>query len=74
MHNYFAIETEADHRRREWERAAQAEALAAQNHATRPRANRSGWALIGLASLRSFVAPWLPLAAIVPTRCRVATC
>ena len=74
MHNYYAIETEAAHHRREWERAAQAEALAAQTRPTRQRTNRPFWPLAGLTSLRSFVAPWLPLAAFVPTRCRVSTC
>ena len=74
MNNYFAIETEAGYRRREWERTAQAEALAAKTRPARRRATWPVWPLAGLTSLRAFVAPWLPLAAFVPTRCRVATC
>jgi hypothetical protein len=74
MHNYFAIETEADHRRREWTRAAQADARAAQARPTGRRATRPALPLAGLANLRLLIAPWLPMAAFLPTRCRLATC
>jgi hypothetical protein len=58
MQNYFSIETEASFRRREWERAAEADARAAQARSTNGRVN---WPQIALASLRLLSAPRLPL-------------
>jgi hypothetical protein len=74
MHNFFAIETEAAHRMVEWERAARAESRAALAARAGSRGGRKAGPFKALANLRGLVAPWLPVAAIEPARCRVATC
>src|SRR4051794_33749477 len=66
MQNYFSMETEASVRRREWERAAEADARAAQARSTNGRVN---WPQIALASLRLLSAPRLPLiSSLTPER------
>ena len=57
MHNYHAIETEAAFRRREWQRAVEADARAAQ---ARPAHGRMRWPRIPhrtLTNLRSLTVP-----------------
>jgi hypothetical protein len=74
MHNWYGIETEAAFRRREWERAAEADA-----RSSALRATRRGFPLlklphISLAQLRALSAPRLPLTTTLESRCRAATC
>jgi hypothetical protein len=74
MHNWYGIETEAAFRRREWERAAEADA---QTNALRPirrRFPRLKLPHVSLAQLRSLSAPPLPLTTTLESRCRTATC
>ena len=69
MNNYFAIETEAEFRRREWQRAVEADARVAQATGN----GRKRWPHLSLTSLRSFAAPRLPFSMPwVPRRCSVA--
>jgi hypothetical protein len=61
VQNYFFIETEVAHRRREWERSV----MAAEQCAHVPLKNgRTGWsqlAALSLESLRSLATTWLPV-------------
>ena len=61
MHNWYGIETEAEFRRREWQRAIEADARAAQ--ASTGRARSRGFRLphLSLARLRALGAPRLPV-------------
>ena len=64
MNNWYAIETEAAFRRREWQRAVEADALASRVCA-RPRNGRKHWPRIphlSLANLRSLAPFSLPIA------------
>ena len=66
MQNVFAIETEAAHRRSEWERAI---AAAAQRVQVRPQNGGERWphlALWALASVRARATRWVPAAAWNP--------
>jgi hypothetical protein len=69
MHNYHAIETEAEFRRQEWQRAAAADMLAsvAQAAPGRPRGPRLP--RISLDRLRALASPRLPFTApVAPPR------
>ena len=63
MQNYFAIETEAAFRRREWQQAAAADARAAQARSSNGHRRWPHLPHLVVASLRSLSAPRLPLAA-----------
>ena len=70
MINYHAIETEAEFRRREWERAVEAEARVAQVCAGN---GRKHWPHLSLSSLRSLATSRLPFSSPLATRrCGVA--
>ena len=71
MNNYYAIETEAEFRRREWERAVEADARAAQ---VCTGSWRMHWPRPSLLNLRSFAAPRLSFASSLMSRRRTATC
>jgi hypothetical protein len=61
VQNYFLIETEAAHRRGEWERVVVAAERRAQ---VRPRNRRTRWSHVAsrtLASLRALATPWVPV-------------
>lgn len=66
MHNYHAMEIEAEFRRGEWQRAVEADASAAH---VRAGNERTPWSLTRVRSL----VPRLPVVSLpVPRRCRVA--
>ena len=74
MNNWYMIETEAKFRRREWQRAIEAEARAAQ---ARPVNDHKRWSLIGrtaLAKLRSFALPRPSFTPGLEPDCRTAIC
>jgi hypothetical protein len=74
MNNWYTIETEAEFRRREWQRAIEAEARAAQ---ARPANGHERWSRIGrtgLAKLRSFALPRPSFTPRLEPDCRTATC
>jgi hypothetical protein len=74
MNNWYAIETEATFRRREWERAIEAEARAAQ---ARQAIGHERWSQIGrtaLSKLRSFALPRPIVTPRLEPDCRTATC
>ena len=60
MHNWYGIETEAEFRRQEWQRAIEADARVALARAG--RVERRGWRVpqFSLARLRALSAPRLP--------------
>ena len=71
MNNYYAIEIEAEFRRREWQRAVEADARAAQVC----RGNgRTHWPRLSLMSVQSFAVPRLPFVSSLMTRRRTAAC
>ena len=61
MHNTFGIETEAAHRRREWERAVAVAAQTAQFRRLNGRTRRAGLPHQLLADLRHLFAPRVPI-------------
>jgi len=74
MHNWYAIETEAEFRRREWERAIEADALAAQ---ARPANRQPRWPRLGrltLANLRSLVVPRPSFTSRLHPDCQTVAC
>jgi hypothetical protein len=74
MNNWYTIETEAEFRRREWQRAVEAEARAAQ---ARPANGRTRWPRLGrltLANLRSLVLPRPSFTARLEPDCRTVVC
>ena len=74
MNNWYTIETEAEFRRREWQRAVEADALAAQ---ARPANGRTRWPRIGrllLANPRSLALPRLSFTARLEPDCRTVVC
>jgi hypothetical protein len=74
MNNWYAVETEAEFRRREWQRAVEAEALAAQ---ARPANGRTRWPRLGhltLANLRSLALPRPSFTARLEPDCRTVVC
>ena len=68
MHNWYGIETEAEFRRREWQRAIEADARAAQ--ASAGRAESRGFRLphVFLARLRALGTPRQPFVSPVAPR------
>jgi hypothetical protein len=74
MNNWYAIETEAEFRRREWQRAVEAEALAAQ---ARPANRPLRWPRIPhltLANLRSLAVPRPRFTSRLEPDCRTVAC
>jgi hypothetical protein len=74
MNNWYAVETEAAFRRREWQRAVEADALAAQ---ARPRSGRTLWPQLGrltLENLRSLAMPRPGLSSRLEPDCRTVAC
>jgi hypothetical protein len=74
MHNWYAVETEAEFRRREWQRAIEADARAAQ---ARPANGRMRWpriSLLTLSNLRSLAWPRPSFTARLEPDCRTVVC
>jgi hypothetical protein len=74
MNNWYAIETEAQFRRREWERAVEADARAAQ---ARPVNRQLRWPRIPrltLANLRSLAVPRPSFTSRLEPDCRTVAC
>jgi hypothetical protein len=74
MNNWYAVETEAAFRRREWQRAVEADALAAQ---ARPANGRARWSRLGrltLANLRSLAGSRPSFTARLEPDCRTVAC
>jgi hypothetical protein len=74
MNNWHAIETEVEFRRREWQRAVEAEARAAQ---ARPANGQRRWpriAQLALANLRSLAVPRPSFTTRLEPDCRTVAC
>ena len=74
MSNWYTAEVEAEFRRREWQRAVEAEARAAQ---ARPANGRMRWPRIPyltLASLRSLTMPRPSFTSRLEPDCRTVVC
>ncbi len=74
MNNWYTIETEAEFRRREWQRAVEADARAAQ---ARPANGRTRWPRIAhltLANLRSLAVPRPSFTSRLEPDCRTVVC
>ena len=74
MNNWYTIEVEAEFRRREWERAVEADARAAQ---ARPANGRMRWPRIPhltLSSLRLLALPRPTVITRLEPDCRTAVC
>ena len=74
MNNWYTIETEAEFRRREWQRAVEADALAAP---ARPANGRARWPRLGrltLANLRRLPVPRPSVTAGLEPDCRSVVC
>ncbi len=74
MHNWYAIETEAAARRRDWERAVEADARSAQAIASRSKRHLIQLPYVALTRLRSVTAPRFPFSTAMEPRCRTAAC
>jgi hypothetical protein len=74
MSNWYTIETEAEFRRREWQRAVEADARAAQ---ARPANGQPRWPRIAhpwLANLRSLAVPRPSFASRLEPDCGTVAC
>ena len=74
MNNWYTVETEAEFRRREWQRAVEADARAAQ---ARPANGRMRWPRLGhlkLANLKSLAVARPSFSARLEPDCRTVTC
>jgi hypothetical protein len=71
MNNYYAIETEVEFRRREWQRAVEADARSAQVCTGN---GRKHWPQLSLTTLRSFLGPRLPFSSPLAARRRSVAC
>jgi hypothetical protein len=77
MNNWYAVETEAAFRRREWQRAVEADALAAMATQARPGNGRTWWPRLGrltLANLRSLATPRPSFSSRLEPDCRTVAC
>lgn len=74
MNNYYTIESEAEFRRREWQRVVEADARAAQASPRNGRKHRPHLSQLSLASLRSLVVPRLPFSSALAPRRRGVAC
>jgi hypothetical protein len=74
MNNWYTVEVEAEFRRREWQRAVEADARAAQ---ARPANGRMRWSRIPhltLSSLRSLALPRPSFISQLEPDCRTVVC
>ncbi len=74
MNNWYAVEIEAEFRRREWQRAVEADARATQAH---PANGRMHWPLIShltLSSLRFLAPPRPTFISRLEPDCRTVVC
>jgi hypothetical protein len=74
MNNWYTVEVEAEFRRREWERAVEADARAAQ---ARPANGRMRWPRIShltLSSLRTLALPRPSFISQLEPDCRTVVC
>jgi hypothetical protein len=71
MYDWYRIETEAEHRRLEWQREVEAESRAAQAVSEN---GRSHLPHLSLASLRSLASPRLPFVSPLAPRRRTVAC
>ena len=74
MNNWYTIETEAEFRRREWQRAVEADALAAQ---ARPAHRRTWWPRLDrltFANLRVLALPRPSFTPRLEPDCRTVVC
>ena len=74
MNNWYAVETEAAFRRREWQRAVEADARAEQ---ARPANRRTWWPRLGrltLTNLRSLAVPRPSFSSRLEPDCRTVEC
>jgi hypothetical protein len=74
MNNWYAVETEAEFRRREWERAVEADARAAQARPANGRIQRPRITQLALARLRSFTVPRPSFTSRLEPDCGTAVC
>jgi hypothetical protein len=77
MNNWYAVETEAAFRRREWQRAVEADALAALASQARSANGRARWPRLGrltLANLRSVAMPRPSFSSRLEPDCRTVAC
>ena len=74
MNNWYTIETEAAFRRREWQRAVEAEALAAQARPTNGQLRWPRIAQLTLAHLRSLAVPRPSFTTRLQPDCRTVVC
>jgi hypothetical protein len=71
MHTFYTIETEAAFRRREWQRAADADARASQALASAAPKRRLHLPHLSLAALRSLATLRLPFSSALREPCSV---
>ena len=74
MNNWYTVETEAAFRRREWQRAVEDDARAAQ---ARPANGRAWWPRFGrltLANLKSLAVPRPSITTRLEPDCRTVAC
>ena len=74
MYDWYRIETEAEHRRREWQREVEAEVRATEAIASNGRLHEPRLPHLSLASLRSLAAPRLPFTSPLAPRRRTVAC
>jgi hypothetical protein len=74
MNNWYAIETEAEFRRREWQRVVEADARAAQARAATGRMRWPRVPHLTLANLRSLVLPRPSFISHLEPDCRTVVC
>jgi hypothetical protein len=74
MYDWYRIETEAEYRRREWQREVEADLRATEAIAGNGRTHESRLPHLSLASLRSLTAPRLPFTSPLAPRRRTVAC
>ncbi|MGH2616872.1 MAG: hypothetical protein ACRDJC_16685 [Thermomicrobiales bacterium] len=74
MYDWYRIETEVEHRRREWQREVEADMRATQAIAENGRTHLPHLPHFSLASLRSLAAPRLPFTSPLAPRRRTVAC
>ena len=74
MNNWYTVETEAEFRRREWLRAVEADALAAQARPANGRTWRPRLVRLTLANLRSLAVPRPSFTSRLEPDCRTVAC
>ena len=74
MSNWYTIETEAEFRRREWQRAVEADARAAQARPAKRKIPGPGIAQLILANLKSLAVPRPSFTSRLEPDCRTVVC